>query len=202
MWSIIQAAGWPIWPLIIMSVVVVALIIERFWALRTAVVCPPGLTEKVITEYKRAGATPQLMDLAAGQGPLGVVLAAGLANAKAPRASVKEALEEAGNVVGHRLERFLNMIGTIATAAPLVGLLGTVIGMIEIFASNNAQGVNPTQLASGISIALYNTAMGIIVAVPALIAYRYFRGKIDGLLVDMEQQALRLVNAIHPDKHK
>jgi biopolymer transport protein ExbB len=202
MWAIIQAAGWPIWPLILMSVIVVALIIERFIALRESAVCPPGLTEKVIAEYKRAGATPQLIDLAAGQGPLGIVLASGLANARGSRASVKEALEEAGNVVGHRLERFLNMIGTIATAAPLVGLLGTVIGMIEIFASNNAAGVNPTQLASGISIALYNTAMGIIVAVPALIAYRYFRGKIDGLLVDMETQALRLAHVMHPDKSK
>jgi biopolymer transport protein ExbB len=202
MWEIIRAAGWPIWPLIIMSVVAVALIIERAWALRESVVCPPGLTDKVIAEYKRAGATQQLVDLAHGQGPLGKVLAAGIANMRGSRGAVKEALEEAGSVVGHQLERFLNMLGTIATAAPLVGLLGTVIGMIEIFASNNASGVNPTQLASGISIALYNTAMGIIVAVPALIAYRYFRGKIDGLLVDMEQQALRLVNAVHSEKHK
>lgn len=202
MWSIIQAAGWPIWPLIFMSVIVVALIIERFWALRESAVCPRGLTDKVIAEYKRAGATPQLIELAANQGPLGKILAAGLASARAPRASIKEALEEAGSAVGHQLERFLNMIGTIATAAPLVGLLGTVIGMIEIFASNNAAGTNPAQLAAGISIALYNTAMGIIVAVPALIAYRYFRGKIDSYLVDMEQQSLRLVNAIHQDKMK
>ncbi len=202
MWSIIQAAGWPIWPLILMSVIVVALIIERTWTLREQVVCPPGLTDKVIAEYKRVGLSPQLVELAANQGPLGQVLASGLANIKSSRAVVKESLEETGNAVGHQLERFLNMLGTIATAAPLVGLLGTVVGMIEIFGSNQAAGINPTQLASGISVALYNTAMGIIVAVPALIAYRYFRSKIDGLLVEMEQQALRMVNTIHGDKHK
>jgi biopolymer transport protein ExbB len=202
MWSIIQAAGWPIWPLILMSVIVVALIIERTWTLREQVVCPPGLTDKVIAEYKRVGLSPQLVELAANQGPLGQVLASGLANIKSSRAVVKESLEETGSAVGHQLERFLNMLGTIATAAPLVGLLGTVVGMIEIFGSNQAAGINPTQLASGISVALYNTAMGIIVAVPALIAYRYFRSKIDGLLVEMEQQALRMVNTIHGDKHK
>ncbi len=202
MWSIIQAAGWPIWPLIAMSIVVVALIIERCLALREKVVCPPGLTEKVIAEFKRQGLTPQLVELTAGQGPLGQILAAGLSNMRNSRAVVKESLEEAGSHVGHQLERFLNMIGTIAAAAPLVGLLGTVIGMIEIFGSNQSSGVNPTQLAQGISIALYNTAMGIIVAVPALIFYRYLRGKVDSLLVNMEQQALHMVNQIHHDKLK
>ncbi len=185
-----------------MSVVAIALIIERAWALREKVVCPPGLTDKVVAEVKRVGATPQLIALAESQGPLGRVLASALSGARGTRASTKEALEEAGSAVGHQLERYLNMLGTIATAAPLVGLLGTVIGMIEIFGSNQTQGVNPTQLAAGISIALYNTAMGIIVAVPALIAYRYFRGKIDSLLVEMEQQALRLVNALHAEKSK
>ncbi len=202
MWSIIQAAGWPIWPLILASIVVVALIIERFYSLRPSVVSPPGLTDKVVAEYKRQGLTPQLLELTASQGPLGEVLAAGLANIKSPRPVVKEALEEAGSAVGHQLERFLNMIGTIATAAPLMGLLGTVVGMIEIFGSNQATGVNPTQLAQGISVALYNTAMGIIVAIPALIAYRYFRGRVDGLLVEMEQQALRMINQIHGDRNK
>jgi biopolymer transport protein ExbB len=202
MWAIIQAAGWPIWPLIAMSVTVVALIIERFWSLRQRYVCPPGLTDTVVTEYKRQGLTPQLLELTTTQGPLGEILAAGLANIKSSRPVVKEALEEAASVVGHKLERYLNMIGTIAAAAPLMGLLGTVIGMIEIFGSNTTGGVNPTQLAQGISVALYNTAMGIIVAIPALMFYRYFRGRVDGLLVEMEQQALRMMHLIHGDRSK
>jgi biopolymer transport protein ExbB len=202
MWSIIQAAGWPIWPLLFLSVLALTLIVERFMSLRHTVVCPPKLLDKVVQEYKTRGLSQELIDTTAAQGPLGHILAAGLAHARSPRPVVKEALEEAGSVVGHQLERFLNTLGTIAAAAPLLGLLGTVIGMIEIFGSNQAQGVNPTQLAQGISVALYNTAMGIIVAVPALMFYRYFRGKVDSLLVEMEQQALRMVNIIQGDRHK
>jgi biopolymer transport protein ExbB len=202
MWSIIQAAGWPIWPLIALSVVALALIVERFLSLRHSVVCPPNLVDKVVQEYRKNGVSQELINTTAQQGPLGNILAAGLANSKSPRPVVKEALEEAASVVGHQLERFLNALGTIAAAAPLMGLLGTVIGMIEIFGANQAQGVNPTQLAQGISIALYNTAMGIIVAIPALMFYRYFRGKVDGLLVEMEQQALRLVNILQGDRTK
>ncbi len=202
MWDIIKAAGWPIWPLIFISIIAVALIIERTITLRRQQVIPHGLTDKVIEEYRKKGLTPELVQLTAAQGPLGQILAAGLANIKAPRAVVKEAIEETGAVVAHSLERYLNMIGTIATAAPLMGLLGTIIGMIEIFGSQNAAGTNPAQLASGISVALYNAAMGIIVAIPALMAYRYFRGKIDGLLIEMEQQATRLVDVLHGERSK
>lgn len=202
MWDIIKAAGWPIWPLIIMSIVALALIIERAWTLRRSQIIPAGLVDKVIDEYRKKGLSQQLVDLTAGQGPLGQILAAGLVNIKAPRPVVKEALEETGSVVGHGLERYLNAIGTIATAAPLMGLLGTVIGMIEIFGSQSAQGTNPSQLASGISVALYNTAMGIIVAIPALIFYRYFRGKVDSLLIDMEHQATRMIDVLHGDRSK
>ncbi len=200
MWSIIQAAGWPIWPLILTSVIALALIFERLWSLRTSVVAPPGLVDRVLGEYRQQGATPELIAKTAAAGPLGRVLAAGLVNVKAPRPVMKEAIEEVGQVVTHDLDRFLTTLGTIAAMAPLLGLLGTVIGMIEIFGSQTAGGSNPIQLANGISIALYNTAMGIIVAVPALIFYRHFRAKVDGLVVEMQQQAIKLVDYAHGER--
>lgn len=202
MWDIIKAAGWPIWPLIFVSIVALALIIERAWTLRRTQIIPPGLVDKVIAEYRKKGLTQELVDLTAGQGPMGQILAAGLANIKAPRPVVKEALEETGSVIGHGLEKYLNAIGTISAAAPLMGLLGTIIGMIEIFGSTGSAGVDPARLANGISVALYNTAMGIIVAVPALMFYRYFRGKVDSLLIEMEQQATRMVDILHGDRTK
>jgi biopolymer transport protein ExbB len=199
-WSIIQAAGWPIWPLIIASIIALALIFERLWSLRTSVVAPPGMVDRVLAEFRNSGPTPELLAKTASHGPLGRILAAGLANVKAPRPVMKEAIEEVGRVVTHDLERFLTSLGTIAVAAPLLGLLGTVIGMIEIFGSQTTAGSNPIQLAHGISIALYNTAMGIIVAVPALIFYRHFRAKVDELVVEMEQQAIKLVDFAHGDR--
>ncbi len=200
MWSIIQAAGWPIWPLIAASVVALALIFERLWSLRSSVVAPPGLVDRVLAEYRTTGTTPELLAKTAGQGPLGRLLAAGLANVKASRPVMKEAIEEVGRVVTHDLERFLTTLGTIAAMAPLMGLLGTVIGMIEIFGSQTSAGSNPIQLAHGISIALYNTAMGIIVAIPALIFYRHFRAKVDELVMEMEQQAIKLVDYAHGER--
>jgi biopolymer transport protein ExbB len=199
-WSIIQAAGWPIWPLIIASIVALALIFERLWSLRQSVVAPAGLVDQVLAEFRQTGATPELLQKTAGRAPLGRILAAGLANVKAPRPVMKEAIEEVGRVVTHELERFLTTLGTIATAAPLLGLLGTVVGMIEIFGSQSATGSNPIQLAQGISIALYNTAGGIIVAIPALMFYRHFRAKVDALVVEMEQQAIKLVDFAHGDR--
>ena len=200
MWSIIQAAGWPIWPLIIASIIALALIFERLWSLRTSVVAPPGMVDRVLVEFRESGATTELLAKTASQGPLGRILAAGLANVKAPRPVMKEAIEEVGRVVTHDLDRFLTTLGTIAAMAPLLGLLGTVIGMIEIFGSQTTASSNPIQLAHGISIALYNTAMGIIVAVPALIFYRHFRAKVDELVVEMEQQAIKLVDFAHGDR--
>jgi biopolymer transport protein ExbB len=199
-WSIIQAAGWPIWPLIIASIIALALIFERLWSLRTSVVAPPGMVDRVLVEFRETGATTELLAKTASQGPLGRILAAGLANVKAPRPVMKEAIEEVGRVVTHDLDRFLTTLGTIAAMAPLLGLLGTVIGMIEIFGSQSSTSSNPIQLAHGISIALYNTAMGIIVAVPALIFYRHFRAKVDALVVEMEQQAIKLVDFAHGDR--
>ncbi|MCC6870553.1 MAG: MotA/TolQ/ExbB proton channel family protein [Burkholderiales bacterium] len=200
MWSLIQAAGWPIWPLIVASIIALALIFERLWSLRTSVVAPPGMVDRVLAEYRSGGATPELLAKTAARGPLGRILAAGLANVKAPRPVMKEAIEEVGRVVTHDLDRFLTTLGTIAAMAPLLGLLGTVIGMIEIFGSQGTAGSNPIQLAHGISIALYNTAMGIIVAVPALIFYRHFRAKVDAFVVEMEQQAIKLVDLVHGER--
>jgi len=199
-WSIIQAAGWPIWPLIIASIVALALIFERLWSLRQSVVAPTNMVDVVLAEFRQGGLTPELLQKTAARGPLGRILAAGLANVKAPRPVMKEAIEEVGRVVTHELERFLTTLGTIATAAPLLGLLGTVVGMIEIFGSQSSSGSNPIQLAHGISVALYNTAMGIIVAIPALLFYRHFRAKIDSLVVEMEQQAIKLVDFAHGDR--
>jgi biopolymer transport protein ExbB len=199
-WSIIQAAGWPIWPLIIASIIALALIFERMWSLRQSVVAPPGMVDRVLAEFRQNGVTPELLTRTAQQGPLGRILAAGLANVKSPRPVMKEAIEEVGRVVTHDLDRFLTTLGTLAAMSPLLGLFGTVVGMIEIFGSQSAAGSNPIQLAHGISIALYNTAMGLIVAIPSMIFYRYFRGKVDGLVVEMEQQAIKLVDFAHNER--
>ncbi|MBM3355269.1 MAG: MotA/TolQ/ExbB proton channel family protein, partial [Betaproteobacteria bacterium] len=150
---------------------------------------------------QRQGVSPEILDKLAKDSPLGEVLAAGLRNHASPRHVMKEAIDEAGRAVVHDLERFLTTLGTIATAAPLLGLFGTVIGMIEIFGSQSpAGGTNPQQLAHGISIALYNAAFGIAIAIPALIFYRHFRNKVDGLVVDMEIAAAKLVDTIHGDR--
>lgn len=200
MWSIIQAAGWPIWPLIFASVVALSLIFERMWSLRQSIVAPPGMVDRVLAEYKHDGVTQELLVKTAHQGPLGRVLAAGLANVKSPRPVMKESIEEVGRIVSHDLARFLTTLGTIAAMSPLLGLFGTVVGMIEIFGSQTAAGSNPILLAHGISVALYNTALGLIVAIPSMIFYRHFRATVDDLTVEMEQQAIKLVELAHGDR--
>ena len=200
MWSLIQAAGWPIWPLLAASVIALALIFERLYSLRQSVVAPTGLVDQVLAEFRQTGATPELLSKPARRAPLGRLLAAGLANVKSPRPVMKEAIEEVGRVVIHELERFLTTLGTIAAMAPLMGLFGTVVGMIEIFGSQTSAGGNPIQLAQGISIALYNTAFGLVVAIPAMIFYRHFRAKVDALVVEMEQQATKLVDLAHGER--
>jgi len=201
LFAIIQAAGWPIWPLLLASVIAVALIIERSITLRAVKIVPPTLLAQVVSVYQRQGVSPDVLDKLAKDSPLGEVLAAGLRNHDSPRHVMKEAIDEAGRAVAHDLERFLTTLGTIATAAPLLGLFGTVIGMIEIFGSQSPTGgTNPQQLAHGISIALYNAAFGIAIAIPALIFYRHFRNKVDGLVVDMEIAAAKLVDTIHGDR--
>jgi biopolymer transport protein ExbB len=198
--AIIQAAGWPIWPLLLASVIAVALIIERSITLRRGNILPPTLLEQVVSVYQRQGVSNDVLERLASDSPLGAVLAAGLRNHQSSRYVMKEAIEETGRGVGHQLERFLTTLGTIAAAAPLLGLFGTVIGMIEIFGSQAPTGANPQQLAHGISVALYNTAFGIAIAIPALIFYRHYRNKVDTYVVEMEQQASKLVDIVHGER--
>jgi biopolymer transport protein ExbB len=200
LFAIIQAAGWPIWFLLLASVIAVALIIERTISLRSNKIIPPTLLDQVVGVYQRQGLSPEVIDRLSRDSPLGAVLAAGLRNLKSSRYVMKEAIEEAGRAVAHDLERFLTTLGTIATAAPLLGLFGTVIGMIEIFGSQSPSGTNPQQLAHGISIALYNTAFGIAIAIPALIFYRHFKNKVDTFVVEMELQASKLVDIVHGER--
>jgi len=202
LFAIIQAAGWPIWFLLFASVVAVALIIERSISLRAKKIIPPTLLEQVIAVYQRQGVNEEVLQKLAKDSPLGTVLAAGLRNHRSSRYVMKEAIDEAGRAVAHELERFLTTLGTIATASPLLGLFGTVIGMIEIFGSQSPTGSSPQQLAHGISVALYNTAFGIGIAVPSLILYRHFKNKVDGLVVEMEEQASKLVDIVHGERRQ
>lgn len=200
MFAIIQAAGWPIWPLLFASIIAVALIIERSITLRHGRVVPKGLLEKVLADFRMGGATPELVNRVATHSPLGRVLAAGLRNVKSPREVMKESIEEAGRAVVHELERYLTTLGTIASISPLMGLFGTVVGMIEIFGSQSPTGSNPQQLAHGISIALYNTGFGLIIAIPSMIFWRHFRALVNTLVVEMEQQAVMLVEVVHGER--
>ena len=201
MLNIVQAAGWPIWLLITCSIIALAIIGERLWTLRPILVAPPELLQNVVNEYRQQGVNNDMLLKIATTSPLGRIFAAGLYNVRSSREIMKEAIEEAGRAVAVELERFLTSLGTIAAIAPLLGLFGTVVGMIEIFGANNpTSGGNPEQLAHGISVALYNTAFGLIVAIPSMIFYRYFRSKVDRLIVEMEQQAIKLVEIVHGDR--
>jgi biopolymer transport protein ExbB len=195
--SIIQAAGWPIYFLLAVSIVAVALIIERFMILRREKIIPSGLLEKVLVAYQRKGVSDEMLDRLSQDSPLGQVLASGLRNYRSSRDVMKDAIEETGRAVTHELERFLTTLGTIATISPLMGLFGTVVGMIEIFGSQSPSGSNPIELAHGISVALYNTGFGLVIAIPAMIFFRHFRGLVEGFVVEMEQQAARLVDVVH-----
>ena len=197
MFSIIQAAGWPIWPLLFASVVATALIIERLLFLRRAKILPRQLLDEVVRVYRSGHITTDILDKLEKSSPLGVVLAAALRNIDSPRDVMKETIEEAGSGVAHTLDRFLTTLGTIATLAPLMGLFGTVVGMIEIFGAQNASGANPAQLAHGISVALYNTGFGLAIAMPTLVFYRHFRALVDSFIIDMEQQAVKFVDVVH-----
>lgn len=199
MLSIIQAAGWPIWPLIACSVLALALIIERFIALQASRIAPARLLDEAISVSSVTLPGPDVVAQLAQNSAQGEVLATGLralnSNPRCTEADLHAAMEGAGRVVAHRLEKSLSALATIASAAPLLGLLGTVIGMIEIFGSqgSGAVGGNPAQLAQGISMALYNTAFGLIVAIPALIFWRYFRARVDAYLLTLELSAEHFV---------
>jgi biopolymer transport protein ExbB len=199
--NIVEAAGWPIWLLIICSIIALAIIGERLWTLRPRLVAPRELLQQVVNEFRQHGVNNDMLLKLATNSPLGRIFAAGLYNVRSAREVMKESIEEAGRAVAVDLERFLTSLGTIAAIAPLLGLFGTVIGMIEIFGANDpTSGGNPEQLAHGISVALYNTAFGLIVAIPSMIFYRYFRSKVDKLVVEMEQQAVKLVEIVHGER--
>ena len=200
MFEIVKAAGWPIWPLLLASIISVALIIERLVALRRAKVVPAGLLQRAVGEFRRGADNSKLLDDLERHSPLGRVLAAGLRNVGHSRDVMKESIEEAGSFVTHDLNRYLTTLGTIASIAPLMGLFGTVVGMIEIFGSQTPGSGNPQQLAQGISIALYNTGFGIFIAIPSVIFWRHFRALVDGFVVEMEQQAVRLVEIMHGER--
>ena len=202
MLSIIEAAGWPIWFILLTSVVALAIIGERFWSLRTSLVAPRDLLPATVQEYRAKGVTPELLQRLQDGPLIGRIFAAALANEKSPREVIKDAVEDAGRAVTLELERFLNMLGTIATVSTLMGLFGTIVGMIEIFGSTAPGGGtgNPAQLAHGISVALYNTLFGIGVAIPAVIFYRHFRNRVDVLVVEMESQAIRLVEILRGER--
>jgi biopolymer transport protein ExbB len=198
LFSIIQAAGWPVWFLIFASFLAVALIIERALSLQRRKVLPDHLLDEVLTLHRNRQTTPEMVQKLEAGSPLGRVFASGLRHALDGREIMREAMEETGRAVAHDLERYLGALGTIATVTPLLGLFGTVVGMIEIFGASAPSGTNPQALAHGISVALYNTALGLVVAIPALVAYRAYRTRVDGFVVEMEQQGLRLVDTLDP----
>jgi biopolymer transport protein ExbB len=195
--AIIQAAGWPIYLLLIASIIGLTLIVERSLYLRRSKILPPNLLSEVIRVYHNGKIDAPVIATLEQNSPLGRVLAAGLRNVDSPRDVMKESIEEAGRGTAHELERFLTTLGTIATLAPLMGLFGTVVGMIEIFGAQNATGANPAQLAHGISVALYNTGFGLAIAMPALVFYRHFRALVDSFIMDMEMQAVKFVDIVH-----
>ena len=196
MWEIIQAAGWPIWPLILTSIIGVAIILERFWSLRKSQIIPDGLIVEIKTMIKQNNLDDNKVNILKNSSPLGDLLAVAIAKRKDSVEVIKFALDERAGIIVHNLERYLGVLVTIATVAPLLGLFGTIIGMVELFSSFTRSGHDVAVFARGISIALYNTAGGIVVAVPAMIAYRFFRSKIDNYLNEMEHYAIQIVEIL------
>jgi biopolymer transport protein ExbB len=195
-WEIIQAAGWPIWPLILTSIIGVAIILERFWSLRKSQIIPDGLMVEIKTMIKQNNLDNNKVNILKNSSPLGDILAVAIAKRKDSVEEIKSALDERAGFIVHNLERYLGVLVTIATVAPLLGLFGTIIGMVELFSSFTSSGHDVAVFARGISIALYNTAGGIVVAVPAMIAYRFFRSKIDNYLNEMEHYAIQIVEIL------
>ena len=193
MLSIIQAAGWPIWPLILCSIVALALILERSLQLQAVKVMPPNILTQTIEASQRGVPLPEMIQALDKAGAMGQVLASGLrclqANPQATSEDIQAQMQMAGRLAAQGLERYLPALATIASAAPLLGLLGTVVGMIEIFGAHTAANNQPALLAHGISVALYNTAFGLIVAIPALMFWRYFRAVVDRHVLAMEVAA-------------
>lgn len=201
MLELVQAGGWLMLPILLCSVVSLAIVIERFWTLRRPRIAPKGLVTQVWQMARQGHIERKRLQALRDGSPLGRILAAGLINMRHDREVMKEAIEDTGRHVVHELQRFLNTLGTIAAITPLLGLLGTVIGMIKVFAVITTQGVGDASvLAGGISEALITTAAGLSVAIPTVMFYRYFMGRVDDLVVTMEQEALRLVEVLHGER--
>jgi biopolymer transport protein ExbB len=195
MWEMFQAGGPVMWPILLLSVVAMAIMVERFWALQPGKVLPAALVTAV------ASADAQTISAEAANSPLGQVVTAALQNQHRSRELLKEAVEDTGRHVAHELERYLNLLGTIAAVSPLLGLLGTVIGIISAFSAITHSGIgDPKALSGGIGQALVSTAGGLIVAIPSLMGYRYLRGHVDGLVVEMEKAALGLIARIDAER--
>jgi len=196
-WELVKAGGWPMLPLLLLGVLALAIVLERFWTLRRNEVLPPGLGQEVRNWAARGKLDPSHIQSLRGNSPLGALLATALEARNRPRDQIRERIEDAGRHLVHRMERFLNALGTIASAGPLLGLLGTVVGMIQMFMGILDHGVGDVnQLAGGIGKALVCTATGMIVAIPALMFHRYFKGRIAGYVIEMEQEASALLDAL------
>lgn len=203
MLEIVKAGGWLMLPIITCSMVALAIVVERFWTLYRKRVMPVQLVGQIWQLSQKGQLTNKRILEFRDASPLGRILASGLLNRRYAREIMKEAIEETGRHVAHELERFLNSLGTIAAITPLLGLLGTVVGMIQVFTAITSIGVgDPSQLAGGISQALLTTAAGISVAIPSLIFYRYFRGRVNELIVDMEEEAMKMVEIMHGERRQ
>ena len=201
MLELIVAGGWLMVLIMLSSILVLAICIERLYTLNARKIAPPHLLATVWKQLKRGELDAAKLRILRQSSPLGRILAAGLGNAYHGREGMKESIQEAASHVVHDLERYLNTLGTIAAVAPLLGLLGTVVGMIEVFAEIMAQGTgNASALAGGISQALITTAAGLTVAIPALVMHRYFVGRIDGIVIELEQETIKLVDALHSEE--
>lgn len=201
MFELIQAGGWLMLPLILSSIFAVAIIGERFWSLQEKRITPKHLVGQVWQWYKNDSLDESHLDALSTSSPLGQVLAAGLVNRNHPRAIMKESVEESGRQVIVSLEKYLTTLGTIAQITPLLGLLGTVIGMIKVFSAITTQGVgNPGVLAGGISEALITTATGLCIAIPSLYFYRHFRARVNILVLKMEEESLKIIDVMHGDR--
>jgi biopolymer transport protein ExbB len=198
MFELIKAGGWVMWPIILCSIAALAIIGERFWSLQKKYVAPPNLLAQARQWLVRKELDETNLNLMRNSSPLGRILAAGLINRNHDRTIIKEAIENAGRHAVPELERYLRTLGTIAAISPFLGLFGTVIGMIQMFSGIGTHGVgDPSIVANGISTALVATAGGLAVAIPSLMAYRYFRGRVNDLLLEMEQEAVKLVDILH-----
>ena len=199
MLELVKAGGWPMIPLLLLSAVAIAIIVERAWTLRRSAVIPPSLGDEVRVWAARGKLDPAHIESLRRTSPLGSLLAAALDVRARPRDLVRERIEDVGRHLVHRMERYLNTLGTIAASGPLLGLFGTVVGMIQMFLAIGDGGLGDVnQLAAGIGKALVCTATGMIVAIPALMAHRWFRGRIAEYIVAMEHEAMLLLDTIEP----